>query len=487
MGDFYNINKHFILLFSLLISSFSFGQFQGMIDNSFTSGFSIPPVNTVSNVLCSAIDTDGKIFLGGAFAEYNGQEKVCLLKLNTDGSLDNNFNIGSGTLCGTQAGLINQIAIQSDGKIICVGAFITFNCIARSKIVRLNTDGSVDNTFNPGTGANGNIISVFIQNDGKILIGGLFTSYNGVVKKSLARLNSDGSLDTSFNSGVGIAFSFGTPEIWTINVQSDNKILIGGNFTSFDGFSSAGIARLNSSGNFDNSFNIGTGSSGSVSSIKILDDSKLIITGSFQNFNGIPKSRIIKLNSDGSTDNTFISPNSINAIIRTSSIQSDGKILIGGNFTQIDSYLINRIYRLNENGSLDSTFIQGYGANNNVRTSIIQTDGKILIGGEFTTYNNIQSVGVVRLDGLNLLSTNENQFSEGNIKCYPNPTNGIVNISTPKTIEQINVYDKTGRLLQSIKCNNANEKVDIQDLPNAMYLMVVKTQEGVKTVKIVKQ
>jgi uncharacterized delta-60 repeat protein len=487
MNSNYNFKKQILLFFLLFTTSFSFGQFQGMIDNSFTSGFSIPPSGTIIDVLSSVIDNDGKIFLGGAFVNYSGQQKMSLLKLNTDGTMDPTFNIGSGTLCGSQAAQIRQIAIQPDGKVICVGDFITFNCNARSKIVRLNTDGSVDNTFNPGTGANGNINTLFIQNDGKILIGGIFTSYNGVLKKALARLNPDGSLDTSFNLGVGIAFTFGSPEVWSINLESDSKILIGGNFTSFDGWSITSIARLNINGSIDTSFNVGSGASGTVASINILNDNKLIISGNFQNFNGTPKSRIVKLNSDGSTDSTFISPNSINGVIYTTSIQSDGKIVIGGAFTQIDTYLINRIYRLNENGSLDLTFIQGYGADNVVRTSNIQTDGKILIGGKFTTYNNIQSIAVSRLDGLNL-SISQDQLLEDDFKCYPNPTNSTVNIlTTNEIINQINVYDMFGRLLKTQSGSSVNEKIDIQNFPNALYIVEINTDKGNKTVKIIKQ
>src|SRR5690606_5239549 len=94
-------------------------------------------------------------------------------------------------------------SLQSDGKVVIGGAFSSINGTVRDRIARLNTDGSLDTTFNPGTGANDLVTSISIQSDGKIIIGGWFIFYNGTAIKRIARLNTDGSLDNTFDPGTG--------------------------------------------------------------------------------------------------------------------------------------------------------------------------------------------------------------------------------------------------------------------------------------------
>ncbi|WP_040401415.1 HYR domain-containing protein, partial [Cecembia lonarensis] len=130
-------------------------------------------------------------------------------------------------------------AIQSDGKLIIGGQFTLYNGVARNQIARLNPDGSLDTSFDPGTGATSFVFTTAIQADGKIIIGGIFTEYNGVARNFIARLNGDGSLDTDFNPGTGA-----NSQILTTAIQSDGKLIIGGDFTSYDGVSRVRINRL---------------------------------------------------------------------------------------------------------------------------------------------------------------------------------------------------------------------------------------------------
>src|SRR5690606_28104299 len=118
---------------------------------------------------------------------------------------------------------------QNDGKIVIGGNFTTYNGAGRNRIARLNADSSMDTSFDPGLGANFIVYSTAIQTDGKILIGGNFTTYNGTFMNRITRLNTDGSLDTSFNSG------YPNSTVSTIAIQNDGKIIIGGNFTTYNG------------------------------------------------------------------------------------------------------------------------------------------------------------------------------------------------------------------------------------------------------------
>src|SRR5439155_11936412 len=159
-----------------------------------------------------------------------------LARFNADGSLDGSFGLVIGN---RDWGSVNALAVQPDGKVLVGGSFYSINGTNRPGIARLNANGSLDNSFNPGTGANG-VSSVALQPDGKVLIGGGFTTVNGANRSGIARLNANGSLDGSFNPGTGVN---GT--VYSVALQPDGKVLIGGEFTSINGTNRNRIARLN--------------------------------------------------------------------------------------------------------------------------------------------------------------------------------------------------------------------------------------------------
>jgi hypothetical protein len=147
--------------------------------------------------------------------------------------LDTSFNPGIGP-----NNQITAIAIQSDGKIIIGDWFTSYNGSPVNRIARIHVDGSIDNTFNPSSGPNASISALAIQIDGKIVIGGGFVTYNGTNRKGIARVNFDGSLDNSFNPGAGVS------NITTMAIQPDGKILIGGLFNTYDQTRRNGLARI---------------------------------------------------------------------------------------------------------------------------------------------------------------------------------------------------------------------------------------------------
>ncbi len=349
----------------------------GSIDSAFNS--TIGANNTVTY---TALQTDGKIVIGGFFSSYNGVFRNSIARINSDGSLDTTFNPGLGTNNG-----IKSIAIQPDGKMIIGGFFTSYNSIPRSRITRINSNGSLDTSFNPGSGASGTVHSITLQPDGKSVIGGDFYSYNNTIRSCIARININGSIDTTFNQGIGLS---GWPilTVYATTIQPDGKVIIGGTFTSFDNTPRNNIARLNSNGSLDPSFETGTGTDDLLYSASLQADGKLVITGNFASYRGSFRNVIARLNSNGTLDNTFNPGNGVNALIYSIGIQSDGKTLIGGDFRGVNGTFQGFFSRLNSNGSLDTSFQQGIGANNSVRCIAQKTDGKILIGGHFTRYNN---------------------------------------------------------------------------------------------------
>lgn len=360
----------------------------GSIDASFN-----PLGGPTSYVRTMLIQNDGKIIITGNFTAYNGVARYGLARVDSSGLLDNTFNPGNGTNNFTYSSVL-----QPDGKIIIAGNFTTYNGIPRNRIARINSSGTLDFTFNPGSAANGDISSIALQNDGKIIIGGGFTSYNGSSVIRLARLNSDGSLDSNFNAGTG-------PDnnINVVALQPDGKILIAGGFSFYNGILLRSVGRLNNDGTMDTSFNPGTGANGGILSLNLQVDGKIIIGGNFSQVNGSSRNGIARLNADGTLNAGFNPGTGANNVtftcILSTALQADGKILIGGGFTTYNGVNANRISRLNSNGSIDTTFVINSGANDNVWSIVPLSNGKIMLGGAFTNFNNTARIRLARLMG----------------------------------------------------------------------------------------
>lgn len=354
-----------------------------------------PGTGANGDIFTSAIQSDGKILIAGDFTSYNGTARNYLARLNTDGSLDAAFNSGNGP---NQT--IYKISLESNGKIIIAGTFTTYNFTPVNNILRLNSDGTIGD-LNPGMGPNSYIRSTAIQADGKIIVVGPFTTFNGSARKDITRLNTNGTIDAGFNSGTAT----NNAGITNVSVQSDGKIIIGGSFTSYNGTPVNRIARLNSDGTLDATFT-GTGANNTVLTSTVQPDGKIIIGGIFNSYNGTAAYSIARLNSDGTIDAGFTpGTTAINSVISTIALQSDGKIIIGGDFMSYNGTPINRIARLNIDGTLDAGFNPGTGANSSIQTITIQPDSKIIIGGYFYMYDGTSRERIARVNGSGVSSS----------------------------------------------------------------------------------
>jgi len=271
--------------------------------------------------------------------------------------------------------------VQTDGKVILGGA-LNYHPV-ESYIARVNRDGSLDTTFEPSTRGAGEVAyAVAVDGDGKILIGGSLESYKGVGRSGIARINANGSLDTTFDPGTGT-----NNALRAITLQPDGKTIIGGLFTTYNGTARRFIARLNADGSLDTTFDPGTGLNSVVLALALQSDGKIIIGGSFENYNGVARNHIARVNSNGSLDTTF-DPGTgaeIEEVIAVA-VQADGEIIIGGRFTSYNGVARNRIARVTQNGSLDTTFDPGTGVEPaDVRALAVDFNGEIIIGGQFTT------------------------------------------------------------------------------------------------------
>jgi uncharacterized delta-60 repeat protein len=391
-------------------------------------------------VLSIAIQPDGKILCVGSFTTYKGLTENYIIRLNSDGSKDLTFNNFIGF-----DNVTYSIALQPDGKILCVGAFTTYKGLPENFIIRLNSDGTKDLTFDNSIGFNNVVEAIAIQPDGKILVGGSFTTYKGISANGIIRLNSNGTIDLTFNYGTGFSVS----DVISIAIQPDGKIICGGGFNSYNATPSNRIIRLNSNGTIDFTFNYGTGFNFPVLDIAIQPDGKILVGGSFTSYNATPSNRIIRLNSNGTIDLTFNYGTGFSNIVRSVVFQSDGKILVCGEFVLYKLVVEKGIIRLNSDGSKDLTFDNSVGFSSpfpisQVFSAVIQPDGKLIICGAFNKYKGYVNNGIIKLnsDGssastLNLTNVVTSiEYNSANNKFYAEYSSGIYVISADaQTIE----------------------------------------------------
>jgi uncharacterized delta-60 repeat protein len=341
-------------------------------------------------VRTTKIQSDGKVIIGGNFTILNGTYINRLARLNTNQTIDQSFNIGLGANNSVWA-----IDIQLNGKILIGGFFTSLNGIGLNRIARLNSDGSVDSSFAIGSGANNNIYVIKSLPSGKILIGGAFTEFNGISANGIVRLNSDGSIDNSFNTGTG-------PDqyVYTISIQTDGKIIIGGSFQEYDGVSVNHIVRINYNGSFDSSFNVGSGCDDVVWTSQIQDDGNVIIGGDFSSYNGSTCGRIARISPNGSIDLSYTTGVGADDFIFSSALQSNGKLVVCGQFTSYDGFQAKRMARINADGSYDWTFNTSSGFDGDVYNCDIDSVGRVIAVGAFEKYQGQLLSGVVRLDSI---------------------------------------------------------------------------------------
>ncbi len=300
-------------------------------------------------------------------------------------------------------------------QIYIYGTFTAYNGVTANRIIKLNINGSVDTTFNTGSGFNANSFgfqSLQLDQDGKILVSGDFTSYNGTAKNRIIRLNTDGSIDSTFVIGSGFnSITSG------LAIDSNNSIIVGGSYGSYNGNSVNRIARLLPNGTLDSSFSIGIGFNNVTNDVTVNENNDIYVTGYFTSYNGSSSNKIIKLLENGSVDTSFNVGSGLNSSVGQPNgvIMFDrDSILVYGYFTSYNGTSINRMARINSDGTINTNFNIGTGFNNAVYSVKPVLNGKILVTGFFTSYNGVESNGSIILN------------SDGSI--YRNITTAYTNI-----------------------------------------------------------
>jgi uncharacterized delta-60 repeat protein len=347
----------------------------GAYDSTFQT-----PIGFRGNVRVVAPLPNGQIVIGGLFSAVNRTPSAILALLNADGTLDTTFNPPFSIEFRT---IVLAATPFADNRIMVGGLSHS------ASLERLNIpSGSRDPTFNIISPL-GFVYDIAVQPDGKVISASKITP-SGDSTRCVTKLNPNGSQDSSFQFP-GLSGEV----VRKILVQPDGKILMGGLFSGIGDISRNNIARLNADGTLDTSFNPPGGANATVTDMALERDGKVLISGEFSQVNGVNRQGIARLNADGSLDATFDA--AANSPVYAVELQADEKILVGGAFTGIGGAPRNRIARLNPNGSIDSTFEVGAGADGDVYSIELDASGRVLAGGEFVRYDNTPRVGIVRL------------------------------------------------------------------------------------------
>ncbi len=379
-------------------------QPDGAIDPSFSTGH-LADYDDPGSASGLVQQSDGKLIVTGTFHSLGGVTANGVVRLNTNGDPDNSFD--AVTAAGP-SGMVNSAAIvrESDGHIFLSGYFSTYGGMTRGNIAWVDQNGAPETTFAGLSGVTDfqpQIYALAVQPDGKIIVAGFFSSLNGIPHYNLVRLNPDATIDSSFNP------SFQTEgSVRALYLQPDGKIVIAGNLRNVEGLPRRRVARLNSDGTVDFSFNPGTGADALVDAVTEDAAGNVYLGGIFSTVNGVPRRGLAKLSSSGVLDQLFQpDKNADGGYFVNALAPADNAIVVGGAFGAYQGVNAGKIVRVNAaDAALDPTFNSGgSGFNSSVRSIKLGSDGKYSIGGFFGVFNDVPRQGAARLNNDGSLDT----------------------------------------------------------------------------------
>lgn len=466
---------------SLLCLSTSLAQTPVQLDPDFTHYHGNQAL--ISQPLKVAVQPDGKILVVGNINMFQGGFiPAGITRLNPDGTPDPSFNQGGAG----SFGKIHVVRVLPNGQLLIGGDFLYYNNIPVNGFARLHADGTPDTTFATfsagGVGGNLPVVSdIEVLGDGKIMISGGLTTVNGTAVNKVARLNADGTLDTGFSTPGGFLPN-ASARVTCIAVQGDGKIVAGGNFTQINGSSYDHMVRFNTDGSIDPSFTADPDYNTDVSSMEVHDvevttGGKILAAGNFKN--ALDRIQgIVRFLPDGSIDTGFNTnaPQGTagSTFVQDIALQPDGKIVMGGGFSTYNNVPRENIARLHADGDLDADFDTQDGFSSNVHGVAIQPDGKILAVGVFMSFAGDSATSVARLLGNG--APTAVQVATEPWMTVSNPFGDWITLSgVHPGLESARLYDAQGRLVQGwCLAGAATQRLVIPSLPGGMYLLQVE-------------
>lgn len=357
-----------------------------------------PSGSNAFNQIC--LLSTGKLLLAGQFETAFNRYRGGIALMNQDFTLDNSFNPKPGF-----KDEIDEVFVQPDGKIYATKEILdestvnVYNDVIVKGLVRINSDGSLDNSFHIPDSLLVSAEAIVVQPDAKVVVAGMTKIYDGsnwVYNRNVVRFNPDGSLDPSF-----AIFPFIAQNLDKLLLQPDGKIILLGVLSVDNGNTYPCIARLNPDGTLDNSFNIGSGANNRITSGVLTSTGKIIIGGNFTSYNGVPVQRLAAINPNGSLDLTFSFNGHISSSVKALEKQADGKIYITSSGLTNSNFNPEDIMRLNPDGSIDTSFYcHGLDifSNDVIFSMCPLPGGKLVVGGSFSQFYPGSASGIVLLN-----------------------------------------------------------------------------------------
>jgi uncharacterized delta-60 repeat protein len=347
-------------------------------------------------VLVIVTQADAKIIACGQFLSLapNGAPTVTrshIARLDVDGRLDQTLDLNVPV---ASSGYVFATAVQPDGKLLIGGRFNTVLGVTRNNIARLNRDGTLDTAFDPNV--NNDVFAIAVQPDGKIVIGGAFSGANSVgnqTRNHIARLDATTGVADSFNPNASAT-------VYAVAIQANFRVVVGGAFAGASGINGqarTAIARLNTDGTLDTTFD--ASANGFVNTVTLQPDGKILAGGFFNSMGGQPRRNVARLDTSGVADS--FAPDAKD-VVHTLALQADGKVLVGGEFSganSIGGQTRNYIARVDATNGVADSFDPT--PNSKIYAIAVQADGKILVGGDFNGTNSIGGASrnyIARLD-----------------------------------------------------------------------------------------
>ncbi|WP_201986533.1 T9SS type A sorting domain-containing protein [Hymenobacter rubidus] len=428
---------------------------------------------------------NGQFIIGGNFTELNGQPVHRMVRLTTTGALDAGFTAAVGVLPAP----VSCLALQPDGKVLAGTAQGTF---------RFAPSGNPDPSFSSALAAT----VLAIQADGNIVVGGGFTfTAGGATYSRLVRLTSTGAVDPSFTRNTTGAWTPSTTD--AILLQPNGRILVAGTFLPPGQPVVTRVVRYEVNGTLDATFNNNlafTNANGSTSStnrifaLALQPDDKILVGGNFGAVDGTFHPQLVRFDPNGVLDATFGSISTLSGSVFSIALQPNGRILLGGNFVNTGSGsagTLNNLARVLDNGQTDASFSTSTIPNDIVRAILVQPDGAIVLAGNFLTIGGQSAVGVARIIAANVLQISEPvKTPEAKIYVWPVPTNSVLHVALAAG-EHALYYELLDLLGRSVRfqttTNEPDFQINVSNLPASSYLLRIRLSGSIVTHRILVQ
>ncbi|MBD2716517.1 T9SS type A sorting domain-containing protein [Microvirga sp. STR05] len=455
------------------VSAVPAGVNQLLSTGALDTTFPIPALQAAGQVEDFAQQPDGKLLVVGAFSEINGSAARGLARLLANGSVDAAYTAAS-TI--TQ-GYPTEVVLQPDGKALVAGRFTTYNGLPVTSLVRVESSGMRDASFMPalvriGTLNTNSITSLALQPDGGVLVAGnlVVPGSSGITFRSFQRLLPTGSIDNSFQPAA-------TLNPTALLVQPDGRIVVGS-------YQNPVVQRLLPSGSTDPSFAAVTSGSQSfsINGLRRYSDGRLLVFGYFDQMGGVSTSSVARLSATGMPDPTFSAAIAGNVVVlNAAAIQPNNRILVGGTIFS-SSAASSGLVRLLPDGSADASFNTPMSPDDIVLALAVQPDGALLVGGQIAPVGSNQpNYALARLLDASVLHASAARQAP-RTEAWPVPAHDQLHLrlDAASRPEQVALHDALGRVVMSrlVSANEAVMTLDIATLPAGAYVLKVRYAAG---------